>query len=95
MFLKTAFKGEKAISLGNLIGSNIFNMAPVLGITSMIKPIALQSKSILSIDIFWMIGFAKLSLILALLPKQHSIGRYKGALILIPYLIFVVLAFRV
>jgi cation:H+ antiporter len=90
--LIAAFKGEKAISLGNLIGSNIFNIASVLGITAMIKPIALQTKSVLSVDIFWMIGFAVLILILALLPKRHTIGRYKGALILIPYLIFVFLA---
>ena len=37
-------KKEKAISLGNLIGSNVFNILAVLGITSMITPIALSDQ---------------------------------------------------
>ena len=37
-----ALKREKAISLGNLIGSNIFNIASVLGLTAIIKPIAVN-----------------------------------------------------
>ena len=37
-------KGEKGISLGNLIGSNIFNIGSVLGITAMIKPIVIAGN---------------------------------------------------
>ena len=49
-----ALKREKAISLGNLIGSNIFNIASVLGLTSIIKPIAVnpETPEILSTNIF-------------------------------------------
>ncbi|HAT66063.1 MAG TPA: hypothetical protein DCS66_15950, partial [Flavobacteriaceae bacterium] len=43
-----ALKKEKAISLGNLIGSNIFNIACVLGITSLIQPIAVKSPEVLT-----------------------------------------------
>ena len=53
-----ALKKEKAISLGNLIGSNIFNIASVLGVTSLIQPIMVQSQEVLTNDIFWMLGFA-------------------------------------
>jgi cation:H+ antiporter len=45
-------KKEKAISLGNLIGSNIFNILAVLGITSMITPIELKDVELLNYDIF-------------------------------------------
>ena len=47
---------EKAISLGNLIGSNIFNILAVMGITALIHPVAIQDTGILSNDIWWMLG---------------------------------------
>jgi len=88
-----AMKKEKAISLGNLIGSNIFNIASVLGLTAMIHPIPVNNPNILSQDIFWMLGFAAVLIPLAFLPKRLSIGRYKGALLLGSYILFVYLAF--
>ena len=53
-------KNEKGISLGNLIGSNIFNIGSVIGITSIIKPIVVDDSEILSRDIIWMLVFALL-----------------------------------
>ena len=50
-------KKEKAISLGNLIGSNIFNVLAVLGITSMITPVKVMDQGLLQNDIFWMLEF--------------------------------------
>lgn len=88
-----ALKKEKAISLGNLIGSNIFNIASVLGLTAIIHPIEVKNENILSQDIFWMLGFAAILLPLAFLPKRFSLGRWKGMLILSAYIIFVYLAF--
>lgn len=86
-----ALKKERAISLGNLIGSNIFNLASVLGITAMISPIAVNPNSpeILSSNIFWMIGFAAIVLPLIFLPKRYLFGRYKGMILLIGYFVFV------
>ena len=88
-----ALKKEKALSLGNLIGSNIFNIASVLGLTAMIKPIAVESPKILSTNIFWMIGFAAVLIPLVFLGKRFSIGRKKGLLLFVAYLIFIGLAF--
>jgi len=45
-------KKEKAISVGNLIGSNIFNLLAVLGITSIITPINVIDQKLLSSDIW-------------------------------------------
>lgn len=84
-----ALKKEKAISLGNLIGSNIFNIASVLGITAIIQPIAVVSKEVLTNDIFWMIGFAGVLLPLAFLPKAYEIGRKRGIFLLAAYAIFI------
>jgi cation:H+ antiporter len=88
-----ALRQEKALSLGNLIGSNIFNIASVLGITALIQPIYLNSDAILTNDIFWMIGFAFILIPLAFIPKKFLFNRYKGAILLISYLIFIGLAF--
>ncbi|WP_019039629.1 calcium/sodium antiporter [Psychroflexus tropicus] len=89
-----ALKKEKGISLGNLIGSNIFNIGSVIGLTAIIKPIFLQSQEVLTNDIFWMIGFGLVLLPLVFIPVKYTIARYKGLLIFISYIIFVLLAFR-
>ncbi len=91
-----ALKAEKAISLGNLIGSNIFNIASVLGLTAMITPIVVNPNTpeILSTNIFWMIGFAAILIPMMLIPKRFEIGRLGGALLLGAYIVFVVLNFQ-
>lgn len=86
-----ALKKEKALSLGNLIGSNIFNIASVLGITAIIQPIAVMSEEVLTNDIFWMIGFAGILLPLAFLPKAYELGRKRGILLLSAYAVFIAL----
>lgn len=88
-----ALKQEKALSMGNLIGSNIFNIASVLGITSIIQPIYLNSAAILTNDIFWMIGFAFILIPLAFIPKKFIFNRYKGAILFVSYVIFIGMAF--
>ena len=47
---------EKAISLGNLIGSNIFNILAVMGTTALILPIEVVDKALLEVDFLWMIS---------------------------------------
>lgn len=88
-----ALKGEKAISIGNLIGSNIFNIASVLGLTSMIKNIPVTEPQILTNDIFWMLAIAIGLLPLVLLPKKFVVTRFKGGLLLTAYVLFIYLAF--
>ncbi len=73
-----AAKQEKAISLGNLIGSNIFNIASVLGLTAVIKPIPVTEPLILTSDIFWMLGFAFVLIPLIFIGKKYEINRMKG-----------------
>ena len=89
-----AIKQEKAISLGNLIGSNIFNIASVLGLTSIIKNIPVTDPKILSRDIFWMLAIAIVLLPLVLLPKKFWITRYKGILFVVSYAVFIYIAFN-
>jgi len=88
-----ALRKEKAISLGNLIGSNIFNIGSVLGITALIKPIKVLSPQLLDKDIFWMLGIAAILVPLALFPKRNSISRWEGFVLLTAYVAFIYLSF--
>lgn len=90
-----ALKKEKAISLGNLIGSNIFNIASVLGLTAIIQPIAVNSPQILSSDMWWMMAFAFILMPMIFLPKKMELGRLKGFILLASYLAFIFLAFYI
>lgn len=81
-------KKEKAISLGNLIGSNIFNLLAVLGITALVTPIPVIDQGLLTSDIFWMLGFAFLVLPLVFLPKGLRLGWRDGIILLGGYAAF-------
>ena len=82
-------KKEKAISLGNLIGSNIFNILGVLGITAMITPIQLKDVELLNYDIFWMLGISFLILPLVFFPRKLSLDWKDGFILLVLYGIFI------
>ncbi|WP_222984765.1 calcium/sodium antiporter [Flagellimonas meishanensis] len=84
-------KKEKAISLGNLIGSNIFNLLAVLGIASIITPITVMDQGLLSSDIFWMLGISFLILPLVFFPKGLRLGWRDGLVLLLFYAGFVYL----
>jgi cation:H+ antiporter len=84
-------KKEKAISLGNLIGSNIFNLLAVLGITSIITPIRVVDQGLLSNDIFWMLGISFLILPMVFWPKGLRLGWRDGIVLAAIYVTFVYL----
>jgi cation:H+ antiporter len=81
-------KKEKAISLGNLIGSNIFNIMAVLGITSLITPIDVMDQGLLSSDIFWMLGISFLIFPLVFFPKGLRLGWRDGTVLVVVYAAF-------
>ena len=81
-------KKENDISVGNIIGSNIFNILSVLGVTAIIKPIEHVDVRIIQQDIYWMLGFAFILLPMVLLPKRGSLSFKEGVLLLVSYGIF-------
>ena len=87
-------KNEKAISLGNLIGSNIFNIGSVLGLTSIIKSIPVDDSQILSRDILWMLVFAVIILPLVVLKKRNKLQFKEGFFLVLLYSLFIIVVFR-
>ena len=86
-------RNEKAISLGNLIGSNIFNIGSVLGLTAMIKPIIVEDPLIVSRDLIWMLVFAAILLPLAFILKRHELKKTEGFVLVFIYGIFIYTVF--
>jgi len=87
--LVAVFNKEKSISLGNLLGSNIFNVFAVLGITSLLTPLSVLDQNIINYDIYVMLFFAAIILPLIFFPKKLVLGRKEGVIILLFYSIYV------
>ena len=87
-------KKEKALSLGNLIGSNIFNIGSVLGLTAIVDSIPIEDTQILSRDVLWMLVFAAVILPLILLTKRHKLQFKKGFFLVLLYAVFMLLVFK-
>lgn len=66
-----AFRKEADLAVGNLIGSNIFNIFAVLGLTSSVTPIEVSS-TVMRFDIFWMLGIAVMLLPLMLTGRKMT-----------------------
>jgi cation:H+ antiporter len=80
-----SFKKETDLALGNLMGSNIFNILSILGITSIIKEIKVNDV-ILNTDIIWMLGITLI--ILPMMLSKRQIGRVEGAILLMIYIFY-------
>ena len=85
-----SLKKQNDLSIGNLIGSNIFNLLVVIGITSSIIPINGIDKSIINNDMLWVVLFSVIIFPLAYLGKRNILTRKKGIILLALYLIFII-----
>ena len=82
-------KRENAISIGNLLGSNIFNILAVLGITAIINPLTVVDDTLLNFDIYVMIGIATLLIPMVFSTKKMVIYWRDGFILLIVYILFI------
>jgi len=85
-----SIKKQNDLSIGNLIGSNIFNLLVVIGITSTALPIEQIDSQIIFNDMLWVILFSAIILPLAYLKSRNILTRKKGIILLTLYLIFII-----
>jgi cation:H+ antiporter len=79
--LIAAFRRQSEIAIGNIVGSNIFNVLGILGVTALIAPIPVAPR-FLTFDLPVMIAA---SLLLAALLMRASMGRLVGVALLVCY----------
>ena len=87
-----ALKKETDILVGNIIGSNIMNILSVLGVTSIIGPIKVDS-AIAKFDIPWMLATSVVFLLLMLPAARSRITRWEGVLMVLIYLLYIYMIF--
>jgi cation:H+ antiporter len=83
-----ARKGETDLAVGNIAGSNLFNLLFVLGTTALIKPIALPEITIVR-DLPVLAVFSVLAF--PLLSSERRLGKRQGALLLLCYTSYIAL----
>ena len=85
-----SLKRQNDLSIGNLIGSNIFNLLVVIGITSSIIPINGIEDGLIYNDMLWVVLFSIIILPLAYMSRRNVLTRKKGIMLLVLYLIFII-----
>ncbi|OUR79415.1 hypothetical protein A9Q83_03135 [Alphaproteobacteria bacterium 46_93_T64] len=88
--LIAAFRRHGDVAIGNVLGSNLFNITGIIGVTSMVTPIA-APEQILHFDLFFMLAASALLILIFHLKKP--IGRALGGFLFISYLAYVLSQF--
>jgi len=86
--LVAIYKKELDISIGNIIGSNIFNILAVIGITSIIRTLSIKSSEILSFDIYVMFAFSAVLGIFFFFPRKYRMYSIHGLFLLTAFLLY-------
>ena len=85
-----SLKKHNDLAIGNLIGSNIFNLLVVIGITSIVNPITGIDFDIISKDMIWVVVFSFILLPLVYFHKRNKLNRIKGIILLAMYIAFII-----
>ena len=81
-----AFRGQGAVAVGNVVGSNIYNVLGILGLTALVHPLAVPPE-IARFDIWVLLGSA--AALLYFMVGGRTIGRVAGGLLLAAYAAYV------
>ena len=87
--IAAALRRQAGVAIGNVVGSNIFNILGILGLVSLIVPLDVDPE-ILRVDMWIMLGAALLLLPIAFTTRR--IGRVMGAVLSIAYIVYAVIA---
>jgi cation:H+ antiporter len=80
-----------SVAVGNVIGSNIFNIFGILGTVAMVSPVPV-SRRIFAADMWWMLAFSLLAL-LPIFNRHRRPSRIEGAVIFAAYVVYVISLF--
>ena len=86
-----AIKGNSDIAIGNIIGSNIFNMLLIIGVSAIINPILYNTSYNLEMVIL-ILGILLLSLF-PIIPPKNQMNRSNGLIYLIMYVVYMIVLF--
>jgi len=91
--LIAAFRKEADLSIGNIIGSNFFNIAGVLGVTAVVNPVKINNQALFFGDMIWLFGIT-IALLLAMIPLSKGIiNRWEGCILLIIFAVYMFIVY--
>ncbi len=85
--LVAIFKRNVDLAVGNIVGSNIFNILYVLGITALIEPVVLPSFA--NFDILFLIFSTTLLFAFMFTTKEHKVSRVEGVIFVLLYIAYI------
>lgn len=88
--VNSAWSGQADVALGNVVGSNIFNVLFILGISALIAPLVV-AQQLVRLDVPIMIG---ISLVMLLLALDGRIGRFDGTLLVLGIVVYTIFLIR-
>lgn len=86
----SVYRKEEGIGIGNLIGSNIFNVLGILGLTAVVKPVDIN-PAMLEFDYWWCLGIPLL--LYPVMLVRRKVTRLEGSLLMVAYISYIVLLF--
>ncbi len=88
-----AIRGNPYIAIGNVSGSNIFNVAMILGLSSVIRPIDLPGRAVF--DAIFLLLTTSMFLFFTMVSRGSLLGRKRGILFLAVYILYLFLSLRI
>jgi len=92
--LIAAFRKEADLSIGNIIGSNFFNITGVLGVTAIVRPVSVGNHSLFISDMIWLIGITIVLLLVMIPLSKGKINRWEGCILLLIFSAYMFTLFR-
>jgi cation:H+ antiporter len=83
-----AFKKQSDIAVGNIIGSNIFNIFWILGLSAVIVPLPFNTSA--NFDVLVMIGASLLLFLSLFLGKKGRLDRWQGVVYVLLYIVYII-----
>jgi len=92
--LVAAFRKEADLSIGNIIGSNFFNIAGVLGVTTIVHPVNISNQTTFYTDMIWLFGIT-ITLLLVMIPlSKGKINRWEGGILILIFAAYMFTLYR-
>ena len=81
-----AIKGNSDIAIGNIIGSNIFNMLLIIGVSSFIKPISFNISY--NMDLSILVISTMILALFPIIPPKNKMSRMNGLVYVVLYAVY-------
>lgn len=82
-----AYKKNSDIAVGNIVGSNIFNIFWILGLSAVIKPLPFKPE--MNLDLLVVVGASILLFVWMFLGKKHTLEKWQGAVLVLLYFAYI------